>query len=71
MNDWDIVDTVEESTDADKEKISLPPLGVMLFSRTCNSDLHKKAQVLKDINLKIEAGTFVGIVGQVEAVKAH
>ena len=61
----DIVDTVEESTDADKEKISLPPLeGNVVFEDLQFRFTQESPKVLKDINLKIEAGTFVGIVGQ-------
>ena len=61
----DIVDTPEESTDIDKEKIPLPPIsGKVTFE---NLDFRFKSgspKVLKNINLEIPAGKFVGVVGQ-------
>ena len=61
----DIVDTPEESTDIDKEKIPLPPIsGKVTFE---NLDFRFKPgspKVLKNINLEIPAGKFVGVVGQ-------
>ncbi len=61
----DIVDTPEESTDVDKEKIPLPPIsGKVAFK---NLDFRFKPgspKVLKNINLEIPAGKFVGVVGQ-------
>ena len=61
----DIVDTPEESTDVDKEKIPLPPIsGKVAFE---NLDFRFKPgspKVLKNINLEIPAGKFVGVVGQ-------
>ena len=61
----DVVDTPEESTAADKGKIPLPPVQ----GRVEFEDLHFRfqngaPQVLKNINLAIPAGTFVGVVGQ-------
>ena len=61
----DIVDTPEESTDIDRGKIPLPPIiGKVLFEDLQFSFGVGKPQVLKNINLEISAGTFVGIVGQ-------
>jgi subfamily B ATP-binding cassette protein HlyB/CyaB len=61
----DVVDTPEESSVADKGKIPLPPIqGEVLFE-----DLQFRFQagspaILKNVNLSIPAGTFVGVVGQ-------
>ncbi len=61
----DIVDTPEESTDLDKCKIPLPPLrGQVTFEDLQFRFGTGKPQVLKNINLNIPAGTFVGVVGQ-------
>jgi ATP-binding cassette subfamily B protein len=61
----DIVDTPMESDDSDRSMIPLPPIhGDVVFE-----DLHFSfnpggPEVLKNINLEIKQGTFVGIVGQ-------
>ena len=61
----DIVDTPEESDEADKAKIPLPPIhGDVTFE-----DIHFRfrpgaPEVLKNINLHVPQGTFVGVVGQ-------
>ena len=61
----DIVDTPEESTEVDKGKIPLPPLrGQVNFEDLQFRFGAGKPQVLKNINLEIPAGTFVGVVGQ-------
>ena len=61
----DIVDTPEESTEVDKGKIPLPPLrGHVNFEDLQFRFGAGKPQVLKNINLEIPAGTFVGVVGQ-------
>ena len=61
----DIVDTPEESTELDKGKIPLPPLrGQVNFEDLQFRFGAGKPQVLKNINLEIPAGTFVGVVGQ-------
>ena len=61
----DIVDTSEESTEADQKKIPLPPIrGDVSFDGLDFSFKPQAPLVLKNINLKIKAGTFVGVVGQ-------
>ena len=61
----DIVDTTEESDQVDQGKISLPPVSGQVSFR----DIQFRFKVgtpliLKNINLDVPAGTFVGIVGQ-------
>ena len=61
----DIVDTPEESTELDQGKIPLPPIsGQVAFEDLQFRFGAGKPQVLKNINLTIPAGTFVGVVGQ-------
>ncbi|AHF62514.1 putative multidrug efflux ABC transporter [Synechococcus sp. WH 8109] len=61
----DIVDTPEESTDVDKGKIPLPPVDGKVEFKNLQFRFNSSApQVLKNINLSISPGTFVGIVGQ-------
>jgi len=61
----DVVDTPEESDEADKQKIPLPPIaGEVTFDDLCFSFTPGGAQVLRHIDLTIPAGTFVGVVGQ-------
>ncbi|MED5264067.1 MAG: peptidase domain-containing ABC transporter, partial [Cyanobacteriota bacterium] len=61
----DVIDTPQESNDLDKGKVPLPPLeGDVSFEDLSFSFSKSTAPVLKDINLNIKAGTFVGIVGQ-------
>ncbi|QVV67050.1 ABC transporter transmembrane domain-containing protein [Synechococcus sp. LA31] len=61
----DVVDTPEESSAADKAKIPLPPLkGEVQFDDLQFRFQAGSPQVLKNINLTIPAGTFVGVVGQ-------
>jgi subfamily B ATP-binding cassette protein HlyB/CyaB len=61
----DVVDTPEESDEADKQKIPLPPIaGEVRFDDLCFSFTPGRAQVLRHIDLTIPAGTFVGVVGQ-------
>ncbi|MCT0228901.1 peptidase domain-containing ABC transporter [Synechococcus sp. CS-1331] len=61
----DVVDTPEESNEADKQKIPLPPIaGEVCFEDLCFSFTPGGAQVLNHIRLTIPAGTFVGVVGQ-------
>jgi len=62
----DVVDTPEESGDLDKEKIPLPAIkGVVEFKHV---DFAFRSaggtKALTHINLRVEAGTFVGVVGQ-------
>jgi len=61
----DVVDTPEESDEADKQKIPLPPIaGEVRFDDLCFSFTPQGTQVLRHIDLTIPAGTFVGVVGQ-------
>ena len=61
----DIVDTPEESTDVDKGKIPLPPIeGKVEFKNLQFRFNPGTPQILKNINLSIPPGTFVGVVGQ-------
>ena len=61
----DIIDTPQESNEADKQKIPLPPVtGKVEFEDLQFRFQPGSPQVLKDINLIIPAGTFVGVVGQ-------
>jgi ATP-binding cassette subfamily B protein len=61
----DVVDTPEESDEADKQKIPLPPIdGEVRFEDVCFSFNSSAPQVLRHIDLLIPAGTFVGVVGQ-------
>jgi len=62
----DVVDTPEESDEADKGKIPLPPIeGEVRFNDVCFSFTpSSRTLVLNHINLAIPAGTFVGVVGQ-------
>ena len=61
----DVVDTPEESSQDDKQKIPLPPLdGRVLFENVTFAFPGAPSPVLQNINLDIPAGTFVGIVGQ-------
>ncbi|MBU6249560.1 MAG: peptidase domain-containing ABC transporter [Cyanobacteria bacterium REEB417] len=61
----DVVDTPEESDQKDRQKIPLPPInGEVSFEDVCFAFTASSPQVLKHINIKIPAGTFVGVVGQ-------
>jgi ATP-binding cassette subfamily B protein len=61
----DVVDTPEESDEADKQKIPLPPIaGEVRFDDLCFSFTPQGPQVLSHVDLTIPAGTFVGVVGQ-------
>ncbi|MFM1811483.1 MAG: hypothetical protein RLZZ336_421 [Cyanobacteriota bacterium] len=61
----DVVDTPEESDDADKAKIPLPPIaGEVRFDQVCFAFQPQAPLVLNHIDLSIPAGTFVGVVGQ-------
>jgi len=61
----DVVDTPEESDNIDKQKISLPAIqGEVIFQNICFSFDASEPQVLSNVDLKISAGTFVGVVGQ-------
>ena len=61
----DVIDTPEESDEVDKSKVMLPPLsGLVRFEDLSFRFRPGQPEVLKDINLEIPQGTFVGIVGQ-------
>jgi ATP-binding cassette subfamily B protein len=61
----DVVDTPEESEQADKQKIPLPPIaGEVRFEDVCFSFAPGAPMVLRHVDLTIPAGTFVGVVGQ-------
>ncbi|CAK6696052.1 peptidase domain-containing ABC transporter [Synechococcus sp. CBW1107] len=61
----DVVDTPQESNLADQQKIPLPPIeGHVCFEALSFSFQKGQPPVLKEIDLDVPAGTFVGIVGQ-------
>lgn len=61
----DIVDTPEESTELDQGKIPLPPISGQVDFEDLNFQFRPGTpQILKNINLSIAPGTFVGLVGQ-------
>ena len=61
----DVIDTPQESSEADQAKIPLPPIeGAVKFEDVSFTFQAGTPEVLKQINLSIEPGTFVGIVGQ-------
>ena len=61
----DVIDTPQESNEVDKSKVMLPPIhGQVRFENLSFSFGPGKPEVLKGVNLQIDAGTFVGIVGQ-------
>ena len=61
----DVVDTPEESSQADKANIPLPSVhGDVTFENVSFRFAPGTAEVLKDVNLHIPQGTFVGVVGQ-------
>jgi len=61
----DVVDTPQESDDADKAKIPLPPLqGSVRFEQVEFAFSRSSPPVLHEVNLDIASGTFVGVVGQ-------
>ena len=61
----DVIDTPIESRESDQSKIPLPPIdGSVKFEDIAFSFKAGQAPILRNINLDIQAGTFVGIVGQ-------
>ncbi len=61
----DVIDTPQESNEVDKSKVMLPPIhGQVRFENLSFTFGPGKPEVLKGVNLQIDAGTFVGIVGQ-------
>ena len=60
-----MIDTPEESDEVDKSKVMLPPLqGEVRFENLSFCFRPGQPQVLKEVNLEVPTGTFVGIVGQ-------
>jgi len=61
----DVVDTPQESDDADKAKIPLPPLeGAVHFEQVDFSFSRSTPPVLHQVSLDVSPGTFLGVVGQ-------
>ncbi len=61
----DIIDTPEESNESDKGKIPLPSItGKINFKDVRFSFNPGQPEILKNINLEVKPGKFVGIVGQ-------
>jgi len=61
----DVVDTPQESNEADKNKIALPPIkGHVSFEKVTFGFSTGQPAILHDICLDIPAGTFLGVVGQ-------
>ena len=61
----DVIDTPQESNEVDKAKVPLPPIeGAVNFENLTFRFRPDAPPVLKDVNLQVKAGTFVGIVGQ-------
>lgn len=61
----DVIDTPEESDEADKQKIPLPPIqGDIRFENLQFSFAPGTPQILKNIEITIPSGEFVGVVGQ-------
>ena len=61
----DIIDTPEEASETDKAKIPLPSIeGKVIFENLSFAFNRGQPPVLKKINLEIQPGQFVGIVGQ-------
>jgi ATP-binding cassette subfamily B protein len=61
----DVVDTPEESDAADKGNIPLPAIeGKVVFENVSFAFVPGAPEVLSAINLTVEPGTFVGVVGQ-------
>ncbi len=61
----DVVNTPQESSSIDKTKIPLPPIKGSVVMKNVNFSFNKGATpILKNINIDIKAGEFIGIVGQ-------
>ena len=61
----DVVDTPEESSEADKSNIPLPSVnGDVEFENVSFSFSPGTPEVLKNVDLHVPQGTFVGVVGQ-------
>ena len=65
-----LADTGSKFAGVDNEQISLPPVkGKVVFQDVKYQFSNSKVFQVDGINLEIPAGSFVGIVGQVEAGK--
>jgi len=61
----DVVDTPEESSQADRSNIPLPPIiGDVVFDNVSFSFTPGGTEVLSNVSLHVKPGTFVGVVGQ-------
>ena len=61
----DVIDTPLESNESDQAKIMLPPIhGHVQFESVNFTFQPGTPDILKNVNLDVPAGTFVGIVGQ-------
>ena len=61
----DIIDTPEESSEADKANLTLPTIeGKVSFKNVSFSFPNSDKKILSNVSLNIKPGTFVGIVGQ-------
>ena len=61
----DVIDTPVESNESDQAKIQLPPIeGIVKFEAVTFAFKEGTPPVLKNINIDVDQGTFVGIVGQ-------
>ena len=61
----DVIDTPQESNELDKAKVPLPSLqGDVSFENLSFGFSKGSPPVLKDVDLHVKAGTFVGIVGK-------
>ena len=61
----DVINTPQESSEADQAKIPLPPIqGRVAFENVSFGFAPGTPPVLKDIDLVVEPHTFIGIVGQ-------
>tara|TARA_Y100001968_G_scaffold180552_1_gene165384 strand:- start:1388 stop:4336 length:2949 start_codon:yes stop_codon:yes gene_type:complete len=61
----DIIDTPQEANELDKSKIPLPSIkGTVEFENLSFRFQNNQPDILNNINLQVNAGKFVGIVGQ-------
>lgn len=61
----DVIDTPQESDASDQAKIPLPPIeGDVRFERVSFRFTSSSPEVLKDIDLHVAPGSYVGVVGQ-------
>jgi len=61
----DVIDTPQESTELDKQQISMPPVkGNVGFEDVTFSFEKTKSNVLDKVSFEIDKGQFVGIVGE-------